>query len=75
MILWLWTMNLILGLYNAVAVLFSEYSKPLAFIPPIYLEGIEIEYKNSAKYLEVTLDRQLNYKEYIEQKSQRQNSF
>ena len=66
---WGHTCGLTFSSSKTVAVLFSKHTKPLAFIPPLYLDGVEIEYKDSAKYLGVTLDRQLNFKEHIKQKT------
>jgi hypothetical protein len=47
----------------------------LAFIPLVYLEGFESEYKDSAKYLGVILDRQLGYKEDIKHKGKTASSY
>ena len=41
---WGHTCGLTFSSSKTVAVLFSKHTKPLAFIPPLYLEGIEIEY-------------------------------
>ena len=60
--------GLTFGSAKTVAVIFSHKRTVKASLPELFINGDRIQYSDSAKYLGVTLDCRLNFKEHVREK-------